>query len=185
MGAEALDAGGRYERRTEAVPAPTAEERFEQILERHHRKLRRFVAGIVADRDRVDDVLQETCIKAFLRLPAMFANEAHETTWLYRVAYRCAIDELRRSGRRRERALGDEAVAEHSDHALRGVAVERAFCALSAADRAVILLVLVVGLDYEHAASTLRIPRGTLAWRLNVARRRFRENLEHEGIDAP
>ena len=52
--------------------------------------------------------------------------------------------------------------------------------------RAVVLLVDLIGLDYETAASALRIPRGTVASRLNGARARLRTALlqgEEEGHD--
>jgi hypothetical protein len=41
------------------VAPPDDRARFEKLLDRHHRRMRRFAAGIVADRDRVDDGLQE------------------------------------------------------------------------------------------------------------------------------
>ena len=40
-----------------------------------------------------------------------------------------------------------------------------------------ILLVDLIGLDYDTAALVLRIPRGTVASRLNVARAQLREAL--------
>ncbi len=57
---------------------------------------------MLGDPDRVDDVLQEAYLKAYRRLPKRFANEAHEATWLYRVVYRCCLDELRRRSREKE-----------------------------------------------------------------------------------
>jgi DNA-directed RNA polymerase specialized sigma24 family protein len=44
------------------------------------------------------------------------------------------------------------------------------------------LLVDLVGLDYERAASVLGVRRGTVASRLNAARRRFRATLVAEGV---
>ena len=85
---------------------PGAHGRFERIVQRHHSRLRRVVAGMVADPGRVDDVLQEAYLRAYRRLPRRFANEAHEATWLYRVVFRCCLDELRVTRRRRETLTG-------------------------------------------------------------------------------
>jgi RNA polymerase sigma-70 factor (ECF subfamily) len=82
------------------VDAPSDRDRFEQMLARHHRRLRRMVAGVIADRDRVDDVLQEAYYKAYRKLPTRFENAAHESTWLFRVTYRCCLDEIRSRRRR-------------------------------------------------------------------------------------
>jgi RNA polymerase sigma-70 factor, ECF subfamily len=156
---------------------PTERARFERMLDRHHRRLRRLVAGLIADRDRVDDVLQEAYLKAFRGLPRAFANDAHEATWLYRIVSRCCLDELRRRRRRRESPAAEVVVAAMSADAQPRLELEDAFRALAPDDRAVLLLVGVVGLDYETAAAILRVPRGTLAWRLSGARARFREVL--------
>jgi RNA polymerase sigma-70 factor (ECF subfamily) len=175
---EPLYAGERFARVAEDVDPPTDRARFEQILNRHHRRLLRVVAAVVADPNRVEDVLQEAYYKAYRKLPRAFANEAHEATWLYRVVYRCCLDELRSRGRRREAATGEVELAIVGSEPQRRIELEDAFRALPPADRAVLLLVGVLDLDYATAAAILGVPRGTLAWRLSVARARFREALE-------
>jgi RNA polymerase sigma-70 factor (ECF subfamily) len=167
----------------ESCAAAGEHDRFEELVRRHHPRLRRAAAGIVGDPHRVDDVLQDAYLKAYRKLPSRFANEAHEAVWLMRVVHRCALDELRRARRRRDsptaelghlRAVPDE----------RGTRldVDAAFARLDVADRTVLLLVDLLGFDYLGAAAVLRVPRGTVASRLNAARRRFRERLE--GPDA-
>jgi RNA polymerase sigma-70 factor, ECF subfamily len=158
--------------------APDDRERFEQMLERNDRRLRRFAAGIVTDRNRLDDVLQEAYLKAYRRLPRRFDSAAHESAWLYRVVYHCCLDELRR--RRCHAELTD--VAAHCGDADHRLALDRALRRLKPIDRAVIYLVGVAGLDHEHAARVLGVPRGTVSSRLSVARGRFRDALAREGI---
>jgi RNA polymerase sigma-70 factor, ECF subfamily len=150
---------------------------FERLVRRHHARLRRFASAMLIDRGRVDDVLQEAYIKAFRSEPR-FANEAHELAWLQRVVYRCCIDELRRAKRRRETPVAD--VLEHGSapEPLRRTLVDEAWRALSDNDRAVLLLVDVAGFDYTAAARILRVPRGTVASRLSVARDRLRGRME-------
>lgn len=164
------------------IEAPGKRSRFEMILERHNRRLRRVVAGTICDANRVDDVLQEAYLKAYRRLPRHFSNEAHEAAWLYQVVYHCCLDELRRKKRNRETAT--ESPQLHlvsSDGVLGRLAVEDAFSSLAASDRAVLMLCGFVGLDSHSAAVVLGIPRGTVAWRLSEARNRFRRALAIEG----
>jgi RNA polymerase sigma-70 factor (ECF subfamily) len=111
-------------------------------------------------------------------LPSAFANPAHEAAWLHRVVYRTCIDELRRRRRRRrrEQALTDAVPATSEGDA--PLDVRQGLRALAPQDRAVVLLVDLLGLDYETAARVTGVPRGTLAWRLNVARKRFRAAID-------
>lgn len=180
MGAEVAYAEDRFRRRRLGLDAPSEWQRFEQILARHHRRLRRAVGGIVADRDRVDDVLQETYLKAYRKLPRRFESVEHEASWLYTIAYRTALDEIRRCRRHPERAAPD-IVALHDEGTLRTgrgepselLALEDAFRALPVSDRALLMLVGVLRLDQETAARILGIPRSTLARRFGILRTQF------------
>jgi RNA polymerase sigma-70 factor (ECF subfamily) len=165
----ALERFGREEPRL--VP-PTDRGRFETVLDRHHRRLRRVVVGMVGA-GRADDVLQEAYLKAYRKLPRRFANEAYEATWLYRVVYRCCLDELRRERRNRETSRAEIRVV-----APASVDVGDALRALPPQDRAVLLLVDLLGFSYQEAAGVLHVPRGTIASRLNAARTRFRRSLD-------
>jgi DNA-directed RNA polymerase specialized sigma24 family protein len=61
--------------------------------------------------------------------------------------------------------------------------VRQGMRALDPQDRAVVLLVDLLGFDYETAARVTGVPRGTLAWRLSVARGRFREAIGDGGSE--
>ena len=172
MSGEVVYALERFRRDEPRVSPPTDRGRFEGILDRHHRRLRRVVVGMVGP-NGADDVLQEAYLKAYRRLPKRFANDAHEATWLYRVVYRCCLDELRRTRRSRESPCAE----------IHGVGpprldVAHALAALSPQDRAVLLLVDLLGLGYDEAAVVLGVPRGTVASRLNAARSRFRSSID-------
>jgi RNA polymerase sigma-70 factor, ECF subfamily len=158
------------------------EHRFERIVQRHHTRLRRVAAGILGSPDRVDDVLQDAYLKAYRRLPRRFSNEAHEKAWLYRVVFRCCLDELRKTGRRREHPGGNAERMSPAEDRVERLGVDRAFRRLSVEDRSVLLLVDLVGLDYEATAGVLKLKRGTVASRLSHARRRFRDALVLEGV---
>jgi RNA polymerase sigma-70 factor (ECF subfamily) len=161
----------RVHERLRASEAASKRRRFETLLERHESRLRRVAFGVLGDPNRVDDVLQEAMLKAYRALPTSFESDGHEAAWLYRIVHRCCLNELRARSRRRESAgVADGAVAATDDATLASLAVAAALAELPPDARAVVLLVDLIGLDYETAGAALRIPRGTVASRLNAAR---------------
>jgi len=162
--------------RLRALEAAAKPRRFEMLLERHEGRLRRVAYGMLGDPSRVDDVLQEALFRAYRKLPVGFESEQHEAAWLYRIVHRCCLNELRARKRRRE-TLGvpDQPSRDTDETTLASVAVAAALAQLAPDARAVVLLVDLIGLDYETAAASLGIPRGTVASRLNAARASLRE----------
>ena len=147
--------------------------------------LRGLVHSLVGDRDVMDDVLQETYLRAFRSLHR-FRGEAPFKAWLYRIAYNCAMDELRGRQRRPVPAEPVDRPAPGADPGERAAArdsVHAALMTLSPENRAAILLVDWQDLDYADAAKVLGIRQGTLASRLSRARPLLRTALE-EGARA-
>ena len=163
-----------YAERT-AREASSPRRRFENLLDRHESRLRRVAYGMLGDAGRVDDVLQEAFIKAYRKLPAVFESPEAESAWLYRIVHNCCLDELRRR-RRRPEVLGVVERAAHVDDD--SLVVAGALAQLNEQARAVILIVDLIGFDYETAAAALGAPRGTVASRLNAARAQLRGLLE-------
>jgi RNA polymerase sigma-70 factor (ECF subfamily) len=160
----------------EAREALAPRRRFENLLDRHEARLRRVAFGMLGDANRVDDVLQEAFLKAYRSLPKRFENERVESAWLYRIVHRCCLDELRARKRRRE-VVGTLEHVEAADDGDAALVVAGALARLDEQARAVILLVDLIGLDYDTAALVLHVPRGTVASRLHAARARLREAL--------
>jgi len=181
-----LAAGSSAFERVRTLEAVSARRRFEALLDRHGPRLRGVAFAMLAEREAVDDVLQEAFVRAYRRLPNRFASERQEAAWLYKIVFHCCLNELRRR-RRRPEVLGlperEEAVAAEEPSAV--LAVAEVLAALPIDQRAVVLLVDLAGFDYEAAASVLGVPRGTVASRLNAARSRLRTALREEnGSDA-
>jgi RNA polymerase sigma-70 factor (ECF subfamily) len=153
--------------------------RFENLLHRHERRLRRLALAMLGDPHRVDDVMQDAFFNAYRRLPARFDTPEKEAAWIYRVVHRACLTELR-TRRRRPQTVDLESHAAHLAAADLPKGAEEVLTTLAALpddQRAVVLLVDMIGFDYETTAAILRVPRGTVASRLNVARRRLRDLL--------
>ena len=168
---------GSYER-ARSAEAVSRRRRFENLLARHERRLRRVAFGMLGDPHRVDDVLQEAFVRAYRSLPDHFDSADREAAWLYRIVHRSCLNELRSRRRSRESLGLPEELIDVRGVTADSVAIAAALAQLSVEGRAVVLLVDVVGLDYDTAAAALQVPRGTVASRLNTARAALRELLD-------
>jgi RNA polymerase sigma-70 factor (ECF subfamily) len=133
--------------------------------------LLRFLT-VLADRGDVEDLAQETYLRAMPAL-ARFDARSSARTWLYAIARRVAVDHVRQAQRRprtsplehvdesRQRVPSqfDEAVALHD--LLRTLAPDR---------REAFALTQLLGLSYEEAAQICDCPVGTIRSRVFRAR---------------
>lgn len=76
---------------------------FEQIFERHKKRIARVAGNFFNRREKIEDVVQEAFTKIFLALNDYSPQEgASFTAWISRIATNCCYDELRRINRRPE-----------------------------------------------------------------------------------
>jgi RNA polymerase sigma-70 factor, ECF subfamily len=144
---------------------------FVLLLREYDLRHRRLAFRLLGDRERMDDVLQEAYARAFRALPR-FRGGSAIGTWLYRIVYNACLDELRRSGARREVSLDEwrERGSSRTDGVEERLDLAAALAALPVELRAVVLLVDADELSYDEAAEVLGIPAGTVASRLSRAR---------------
>ena len=70
-----------------------------RLVSRHARMAGTVIWRAIRDRALVEDLCQETFLRAFRAL-AGFDGRARLSTWICSIAHRVAVDELRRQGRR-------------------------------------------------------------------------------------
>ena len=170
---------------TALAPNAVDDETFANVIRLYDRRLRGLAYRVLGDGDGMDDALQEAYVRAFRALPR-FRGDARISTWLFRITYNACLDELARKRKLTYVPL-DELVEQASagpepDHAIGARAeLASAFGNLSKDERAVVFLVDVEGFDYSGAAEILGVPVGTVASRLNRARRALRLALRPVG----
>jgi RNA polymerase sigma-70 factor, ECF subfamily len=144
---------------------------FVALLREYDLRHRRLAFRLLGDRERMDDVLQDAYARAYRALPR-FRGSAAIGTWLYRIVYNACLDELRRSGARREVSLDEwrDRESDRTDRVEERLDLEAALAALPVELRVVVLLVDADELSYNEAAEVLGIPAGTVASRLSRAR---------------
>lgn len=124
-----------------------------------------------------EDVVQEAFVAA---LTTGALPEGDVGAWLRAIAVRKALDWLRKTRRRDERLVSESkepppepVTAGDPRTALDAIAVRRGLARLSAADRAVLLLVDVEGCSMAEAASALGLTRVAVKLRAVRARRKL------------
>ena len=149
-----------------------------RLFEQHVDAIHRFVARMRgADSDAVDDLVQNTFLRAF-RAAARFRG-ASARSWLYGIAAN-VVKEHARGEIRRKRAL--DAVREHVPRAApsrdpAAAELGAAIAALPEALRAAFVLVDLEGERGVDAAAALGVPEGTLWRRVYEARVALRRAL--------
>jgi RNA polymerase sigma-70 factor (ECF subfamily) len=171
------------------------EDAFCALVNLHHRAARRVAAAALGGSADADEAVQDACIAAWRRIGDL-DDPAAFRAWLLRIAWRKALDR-RRSLRAwfKRLAHDDEAgVPAMTKVADRGIAADDRLVS-EERDRAVAQLIrslprklrdpflLAAGGEhrYEEIASILRIPAGTVKWRVSEARRVLREKLTRLG----
>jgi RNA polymerase sigma-70 factor (ECF subfamily) len=154
---------------------------LEQLLRDIHAPLRRYISGLVG-LDVADDVLQETAMQIFRKLPFL-REPAVFRPWAYRIASRIAFAQLKRSHRWQPLdAAGPETLTALNSNL--GELPDEAFLKLldlvSPASRAVLLLRYQHDLSIEETAAVLEIPIGTAKSRLNYGVSALRKHLTSE-----
>ena len=176
---------------------------FELLVIKYQRRIQRLIARMVRDVDLVEDIAQETFIRAYRALH-QFRGEAQFYTWLYRIAVNTAkkaLLDLKHDPLVTEAALrpegdddetfqpGREPIAEETPETLLAAreiaeAVQAALEALPEDLRQAVTLREIEGLSYEDIAAVMNCPIGTVRSRIFRAREaisaRVRPMLERQ-----
>ena len=166
---------------------------FELLVVKYQRKLARLLSRFIRDASEVEDVTQETFIKAYRALPT-FRGDSAFYTWLYRIGINTAKNYLVAAGRRAPTMTGvDNEEAEDIEQGeqlkdlntpenqmiSRQVAetVNSTLQELPEELRTAITLREIDGLSYEEIAQIMNCPIGTVRSRIFRAREAIAERL--------
>jgi RNA polymerase sigma-70 factor (ECF subfamily) len=150
------------------------------LVGRHASGVARFLAASGADPGELDDLLQETFIRAFRSL-ASWRGEAAFRSWLLSIASNLARDQYRRRRKRTEVTLDEsdlislEGPAETFDAREAERRMQSGLGTLSRLQREVFLLRAQQGLDYDEIARTLDTTPGSARVHYHHAVKRLKE----------
>jgi RNA polymerase sigma-70 factor, ECF subfamily len=161
--------------RMRAGPAPS----FASVAEAHLDDVYRYLLVLTRDPAAAEDLASETFERALRAWRRFDPRRASSRTWLSALARNAALDWFRAEQRRRrreERAADSQRAVEAPDVGL-SPALERALGELSAADREVIALRVVLDLDAPTAARLIGVSPTACTTRLSRALQRLEERL--------
>jgi RNA polymerase sigma-70 factor (ECF subfamily) len=157
---------------------------FGELVRKHQKRVYATALHLTGNHGDADDVAQEAFIRAYKGLPR-FDGRADFFTWLYRIVVNTALNQLR--SRKRSPSAPEDA-PERADHgtpdprasAESREALARCLTALSELSptlRITLVLAAVEEMPYAQIARVLEVPEGTVAWRVNQARKLLRQKL--------
>jgi RNA polymerase sigma-70 factor (ECF subfamily) len=166
---------------------------FDLLVRKYQHKIAKLISRYIYDHAEVEDVTQETFVKAY-RAIAGFRGESAFYTWLYRIAINTAKNYLVSQGRRLPNSdiNSDEAEANEESGNLREIATpehsaltneiaETVMLALRALPedlRTAITLREIEGLSYDEIAAVMDCPIGTVRSRIFRAREAIDKELK-------
>lgn len=168
---------------------------FSEVVELHFDDVYRIVQrqlGPMASRDEVEDVVQLALMAAFRAWPS-FRGDSKVTTWLYGVATRVVLTQLR-SWRRHRRLLKAFSLELPPEGPCPARAVEqrdelarvwRCLLKIKPQKRMVYVMFVVEELPGDEIAERLEIPVATVWSRLRTARRELARHLAREERKEP
>ena len=152
---------------------------YAQAAERHLDDVYRYLVWFTGDRFLAEDLAGETFERALRLWHRYDARRGSERTWLCQVARTVALDHFRSERRRRRReelAFLPEPAREPRDDGL-SPELETALRGLSAGEREVIALRVILDLDAASAAAMLGISVSNCTTRLSRALNKLEEAL--------
>jgi RNA polymerase sigma-70 factor, ECF subfamily len=179
---------------------------FGSLVRKYQRRVYAAAFRLTGNHSDADDVAQDSFLRAYRGLGA-FDGRAEFFTWLYRIVVNTALNHLRARKRTRATSAGlpaddveaaddtlemaaaatDEAAARVAAGSTDPRALAESRQALAAAGEALaelaptlritLVMATIEELPYKQIAELLGIPEGTVAWRVNQARKELRHRL--------
>ena len=153
-------------------------ERFISEVRACQGQLRRFLASLCGDTALADDIAQEALVRAYVASGRFIGNFK---AWLFRIAYNCFIDNLRRVRQPVADLDAPEALhvagGEESDASFKHEELQRALARIPEKERTAIVLHYFEDLPVKEIATVMDIPSGTVKYYLSVGRDHLKQHI--------
>ncbi|WP_053220144.1 RNA polymerase sigma factor [Virgibacillus senegalensis] len=163
--------------------------RFDAVYQQYYQRMYRLSVGITKDRSLAEDVVQDAFIKAYKHYDSLRENDK-VGAWLASIAYRTAIDAIRKEKKRvyvpleevyltsEESCSAEWMVEKQVEYKWTEGQIKRQVVLLSPKLRKVFTLKYQNEWTDKEIASSLSIALGTVKARLYRARKRVKEGMD-------
>jgi RNA polymerase sigma-70 factor, ECF subfamily len=175
-----------------------SERAYRELIGRYQRPVFSLIYRLVRDRERAEDLAQDTFIKV-LNAIDRYNPEYKFSSWIFKIAHNTALDQLRRKepetlsldGSPHARTAaeteattitpesGGETPEQYALNRELGAEIEGAIGTLRTEYRTAILLCHVEGRPYEEIAEIMDVPLGTVKTFIHRGRKELMQRLEH------
>jgi RNA polymerase sigma-70 factor (ECF subfamily) len=157
---------------------------FHRLIEQQIPKLRRYARALTRNRDRADDLVQDTLGRALAK-EQFWQPGTNLRAWLFTIMHNQNVNNVRRDIRESAgldiEQISPTLTATTDPTAARKMfELERALARLPQEQQQVILLVGLEGMSYEDTAGILTVSVGTVRSRLSRGRDALRKLLDME-----
>ena len=174
------------------------ESAYRELIGRYQRPVYSLIYRLVRDREKAEDLAQDTFIKVLNALDR-YDPSFKFSSWIFKIAHNTALDHLRKkepetlsiegsphatTAAELEASSitpvsGGENPEEFTASRELGVQIERALASVRPEYRTAIVLWHVEGRPYEEIAEVMGVPRGTVKTYIHRARNELRQHLAH------
>ena len=173
---------------------------FELLLRRHRAPLFTFLLRMLGDRQKAEDLAQETFLR-IVKGAGAWEQRARFQTWLYTIARNLCVDQSRRDRFRRTDSLDQEGPDDEpamvdsvpgreidpsrgAESARLRPVLQKALMALPAEQREVFILREQAGVPFKEIAGLVGVNENTVKSRMRYALEGLRKALLAAGVDA-
>jgi RNA polymerase sigma-70 factor (ECF subfamily) len=145
------------------------------IIDRYQKKLIRYANNLIKDEDKATDIVQESFIKAYINLNS-FNIEKKFSSWIYRIVHNQVINQAKKYYK--ETPLqedwdfkSDDDIEKDFETKETTENVEQCLNKMPFLYREPLTLYYIEEKTYEEISDILKIPMGTVATRINRAKK--------------
>ena len=158
------------------------QEFYAELVKRYEERLKRYVNYLIGDRE-ADEVVQETFIKAFVKLKSFDEKRGKFSSWVYRIAHNEAMNKAKKKKHvsldfndwLKEVLPGKINVEEEYEKEEEKDGVRKCLGDLDFRYRSVLSLYYLEDKSYDEISEILKIPMGTVGIRLKRGKEKMRE----------
>lgn len=158
--------------------SPEDEQFIGGLVEAYQGQIRTFLRRLCKNTALADDLAQDTFMRAFEKRAQLKQVESAKS-WVFQIAYRTFLDANRKTTRRRDLHARFDDFPTLISNVKSGIRmdVQDAMNALSADERACVLMGVSYGFSHREISETLNLPLGTVKSHINRGKTKLRSIL--------
>jgi RNA polymerase sigma-70 factor (ECF subfamily) len=193
-----LDYTSLTDQQVVALARKGKEPAYRELIGRYQRPVFSLIYRMVRDREKSEDLAQETFIKV-LNAIERYDPSYKFSSWIFKIAHNTALDHLRKKEPETLSMQGspnartdaeveassitpeshDENPEQYTSNRELGSEIDRAIAKLRPEYRTAIILCHIEGRPYEEIAEIMDVPLGTVKTYIHRARNDLKKQLEH------